>query len=437
MRKKIGRNDPCICGRGKKYKKCCMEKVQRKPRDTFDIFFGEDWINNKLSKVKLSGFNNLNPMNIQAMHPHPLIEAIVGTQRKLQHASINRDPIVYGWHEAFQNLTHTILTSLEEELDLESVKKRLRDKKEFDKIFYELFIASGYKRYGNNVKIIETTSDRRTGKFYVESNTQTVLVECKKKDIRSENEKRVDNWWVEFQHLLMKKLKADKKHCGIFILIPKNADKKDIPLLIDKIIKTIEENNERTFDLLYNKYHLKIEKFCPNDEQSVTSDTFYNFGRDLDIDASVSRCLQNKSLDASTVKEPFTICCKTFSESIDSKVDAIISTISQAYGQLEDDKPNIVYVDTNIATMLPNKIQELFKKLKPAIITKLDKDFSKISAVVLTNFRFMKSVRDGLGIYCMQDTVINSNAKIKIPNDFKIYGDMETGIDILKDIQIL
>jgi uncharacterized protein YecA (UPF0149 family) len=23
---KIGRNDPCLCGSGKKYKKCCLDK---------------------------------------------------------------------------------------------------------------------------------------------------------------------------------------------------------------------------------------------------------------------------------------------------------------------------------------------------------------------------------------------------------------------------
>lgn len=28
QRKKIGRNDPCSCGSGKKYKKCCMRKDQ-------------------------------------------------------------------------------------------------------------------------------------------------------------------------------------------------------------------------------------------------------------------------------------------------------------------------------------------------------------------------------------------------------------------------
>ncbi len=27
---KVGRNDPCPCGSGKKYKKCCEEKVKHK-----------------------------------------------------------------------------------------------------------------------------------------------------------------------------------------------------------------------------------------------------------------------------------------------------------------------------------------------------------------------------------------------------------------------
>lgn len=27
--KEIGRNDPCPCGSGKKYKKCCIEKIEK------------------------------------------------------------------------------------------------------------------------------------------------------------------------------------------------------------------------------------------------------------------------------------------------------------------------------------------------------------------------------------------------------------------------
>lgn len=30
MNKKIGRNDPCSCGSGKKYKQCCLKKDQVK-----------------------------------------------------------------------------------------------------------------------------------------------------------------------------------------------------------------------------------------------------------------------------------------------------------------------------------------------------------------------------------------------------------------------
>jgi len=437
MVKKIGRNEPCPCKSGKKYKKCCMEKNQRNPKDTFNIFFGEDWIDNKMSKVKLSGFKDLNPMNVQAMHLHPLIEAIVGTQRKLFLSSESKSPIVYGWHEAFQDLTHHVLTSLENNIDFNLTKRRLKDEDEFDKVFYELFIASGYKRNGCEIEIISTTSDKRTGEFYVKHSSGNILVECKKKDIRSDNEKRVDNWWVTFQHLMMKQLKEANKYFGIFIDIPKEANEKEIPLVIDEIIEIIKKHNDGRFSVLNNKYNLEITSFCENGEDSTDATGFYGFSKKFNVDACISRCLQNRSLNADTVKEPFVICCRAFNESIDSKVNAILSTIAQAYGQLEDDIPNIVYVDTNIATMLSDKIDILFKRLKPAITTKLDRDFSKISAIVLTNFRFMKPVTDGCGVYCIQDLIINPHANFKIPEDFRVYGDVNGGIDILRDIYVL
>jgi len=43
MSKKIGRNDPCPCGSGKKYKKCCLEKQ--------DII----WEQNKASQLMEEG----------------------------------------------------------------------------------------------------------------------------------------------------------------------------------------------------------------------------------------------------------------------------------------------------------------------------------------------------------------------------------------------
>jgi hypothetical protein len=35
--KKIGRNDPCVCGRGKKFKVCCIEVVLAEERERRDL----------------------------------------------------------------------------------------------------------------------------------------------------------------------------------------------------------------------------------------------------------------------------------------------------------------------------------------------------------------------------------------------------------------
>ena len=37
MSKKIGRNDPCPCGNGKKYKKCCLNQQQSTPFENTGI----------------------------------------------------------------------------------------------------------------------------------------------------------------------------------------------------------------------------------------------------------------------------------------------------------------------------------------------------------------------------------------------------------------
>ncbi|MGM0760094.1 MAG: SEC-C metal-binding domain-containing protein [Thermodesulfobacteriota bacterium] len=39
MAKKLGRNDKCHCGSGKKYKKCCMAKDQKQQREAHAPFF--------------------------------------------------------------------------------------------------------------------------------------------------------------------------------------------------------------------------------------------------------------------------------------------------------------------------------------------------------------------------------------------------------------
>lgn len=39
---KTGRNDPCFCGSGKKYKHCCLELVERMKGDDSYLFFPDE-----------------------------------------------------------------------------------------------------------------------------------------------------------------------------------------------------------------------------------------------------------------------------------------------------------------------------------------------------------------------------------------------------------
>ncbi|RLC22974.1 MAG: methionine aminopeptidase [Deltaproteobacteria bacterium] len=52
-REKVGRNDPCPCGSGLKYKKCCLGKKERprmEPRDIRDLYFKRHGIRLKTDK---------------------------------------------------------------------------------------------------------------------------------------------------------------------------------------------------------------------------------------------------------------------------------------------------------------------------------------------------------------------------------------------------
>ena len=40
MSEKHSRNEPCPCGSGKKYKKCCWKKEQQKTQTRFELFKG-------------------------------------------------------------------------------------------------------------------------------------------------------------------------------------------------------------------------------------------------------------------------------------------------------------------------------------------------------------------------------------------------------------
>lgn len=424
---KIGRNNPCPCGSGKKYKKCCLSGVNRKPHQTLKKFFGEEWINQELGRVKLDGYRNMNPMNLAKLDMHPVIKAIVNTQIKLTKSRIRgKIPILVGKSEAFQSLLHKNLTVLEPYFDKTDLQRRLRDKKEFPKVEYELAIAAGYLRMGNKIKFIQRYLKKRTGEFYIyDDSDNVILVECKKKDMTSPKEKRISSWWEEFQHLMMQKLKILKKSYGVAVYMPFEVERAETHQIVKEIEQLIKSDQEGEFGVLKDKYRIILKKLSSLEETEEFSNN---------SDFGVSRLLSDKKTQK--VSELMKITAYSPSDFIDEKVNSVISTLSEAYEQLEEDKPNIVYIDINIASMTPVRSQAIIGKLPASIEQKLTRDYSKISAVVLTNLKLL-GYSEIYGFHADEVAVYNTKAKNPIPSNFKIYGDENNGQSILQDMKNL
>lgn len=399
---------------------------ERKPHETFAKFIGNDWIGKELAKVKLDGFNDMNPMNLRRMDMHPLIKAIVGTQIKLQRSKqAGKTPVTLGRDEFLQNLLHENLTKLDALLDVSEIQRRLRDKDEFPKVEYELAIAAGYSRMGYEPYFIPRSMEKRTGEFYVSDKSgNTILVECKKKDIKSPIEQKITSWWEEFQHLVTKKLKAGKKSYGVAIYLPTNPERNETCEIADEVETLVNRGFEGEI-LFLGKYKVRLEKIISREQHESFSD---------DASLGMSRILFNK--ENGVVSESMKITGIFPHDFIDEKVKSIISTLGDAYGQLEEDKPNVVYVDINVASMTPERSSAIMTMLPSEIQKKFDRDYSKISAVVLTNLKLLGH-SEIMGFHADEHVVYNENAKQKLPKGFSLYGDFVNGCSILEDIKTL
>lgn len=399
---------------------------ERKPHETLVKFMGNDWIEAELAKVKLDGYNNINPMNLARINMHPLIKAIIGTQIKLQRSKkAGKTPVALGRDELLQNLLHENLTVLDPLLDVADLQKRLRNKDEFPKAEYELAVAAGYARMGYKPSFIPRSSSKRTGEFYVsDKNGNTILVECKKKDMTSPVEQKLTSWWEEFQHLVMEKLKAAKKSYGVAIYMPLNPERRETHNIADEINCLVGSDFEGE-TLLLDKYKIRMEKIMSREQHEKFSD---------DSSLGVGRILLNQK--TGVVSESMKINAYFPSDFIEEKVNSIISTLGDAYGQLEKGKPNVVYVDINVASMTPERSSAVMAKLPLEISRKLSRDYSKISAVVLTNLKLLHH-SEVMGFHANEHVIYNENAKEKLPDGFKLYGDATKGQGILADIKVL
>jgi len=79
MTKKIGRNDPCPCGSGKKYKSCCGQQGTHKKKFQASVLSGGNQ-EGKASKISTNFFSKTQPMpkeprKIEVDKPHHPPEA--------------------------------------------------------------------------------------------------------------------------------------------------------------------------------------------------------------------------------------------------------------------------------------------------------------------------------------------------------------------------
>lgn len=71
---KVGRNDPCPCGSGKKFKKCCEEKVLHKKFDAQVMPKGQEKnaVTDKAAKLSTGFFQRVSaPKPTTPPHDHP------------------------------------------------------------------------------------------------------------------------------------------------------------------------------------------------------------------------------------------------------------------------------------------------------------------------------------------------------------------------------
>lgn len=404
-----------------------MERKSRTVKDTLAKFFGDDWIEEQLSKVELEGYNDMSPMNLARIDWHPIVRAIVGTQIKLRRSERAGSDVALGNDELQQQLLHGNLTVLEPYLDIDDTKNRLRDKVGFPKLEYELAIAAGYVRAGYKVNFIPREQAKRTGEFYVQNKEETeVLVECKKKDMITSKEMALNHWWEEFQHLLVKEMKKKKLFSyGVLVNIPEDPDRSETKEIVKAISQYCNSGLMGRLELKDHKYKLDIQRL--NSREKVES--FYP-----DSSLGSDRMLSN--LKTGQVTEVIVVRGKYPSDYMEEKIKSIIKTLGQAYGQLDEHKPNIVYIDINVASMTPERSDFLMNALPDAIKKVLYKDYSKISAVVVTDVKLLKH-SNLMGFRADERVILNQKAKNPLPDDFKLYGDKEKGFSVLLDLKKL
>jgi hypothetical protein len=83
MAEKVGRNDPCSCGSGKKYKKCCEAKHKYKSFEA-KVISGSGRFTNLFSQVQASS-------NLFNREVKPITPTVAGEPQKEQDPTVGHE----------------------------------------------------------------------------------------------------------------------------------------------------------------------------------------------------------------------------------------------------------------------------------------------------------------------------------------------------------
>jgi len=313
-KEKTGRNDPCPCGSGKKYKKCCLLqdsladelKTTGLPKEVVNYFneqkrkdvlwkreYGDvrpiihsDFKGNKFVAIGnqlcysdkwktfpdflvnyaagvLGGDWGNSEIKKPLSERHPIMQWYDGMCRYQQTYSTKHENGLYsclpnGDYEAFLHLAYDLYILRHHNSLQEVVVRRLKDKKKFQGARYELFVAATCIRAGYDLEYEDETDVTKKHPEFLGTHRETgqvIHVEAKSRQrpgiLGFKGEKQKTEWKAGVRGLLRDALHKAREHPYV-IFIDLN-----LPPLTEDII----ENS------LKNELNRTVDSVCANDDK--------------------------------------------------------------------------------------------------------------------------------------------------------------------------
>jgi hypothetical protein len=268
---KIGRNDPCPCGSGKKFKYCClratlMQQAARVPMDRVQElldwladFLGRAWVSRQLSVFKQLQRSSTRALTIRDFHP--LVRGLAegstlgGTVSLSRPLEISRAAIRAATHAYDLRLVGHYMPSVVKSPNLRG--RLLSTDGGAESLLFELAIGVHYLLQGCSVQFPELASCGNTD-VLIQWNSHDIEIQCKRKSLGSG--RKVPNSLFERLTLLISDAWSSAN--GAVVIIISCADRLasgDLQALASEINCRLRAGWQGKTELVDGAYSLAIE----------------------------------------------------------------------------------------------------------------------------------------------------------------------------------